>query len=394
MLDLKTFFGTLALTSSLTLMTGCDNSTANEPVLETTLDQGSALLYHIKSQNYSPNIFIGSSVSAKKEVLLTAQIPSRVTFIAGKEGQAFKAGTLLFTLDDSALQAKLQAARAQETAAIASIRNAGAQLNREIHSPGISSNAPGGMALPSMMDRVFTNPMQGFMGMREQGAERHADLVARQTGVDQARANLGQIQSQIKEIQSKLRDSQGIAPFNGVIVQNFVEIGDTVQPGQQMQQFADTTQLKVDADMPLRLRGGMRLGQTLQVKLDSISMSVPATVSRIHPTADRIRRTVRVELDLPTNPLISAGMYAKVIIPDATSRGGMPVITIPASAVLMRGGLPLVFIVDQRGNANVRMVRTGETTPNGNVIILSGLNIGEYIVKSPLAGMQSGDPIH
>lgn len=391
---MKILFRTFALTSSLTALIGCNASTANEPAPETPSDQVSASLYQIQNQNYSPNVAVGGTVSAKKEVLLAAQIPGRVTYLAGKEGQAFKAGQLLFTLDDSALQANLQAARAQEKAAISNIRNAGAQLTREIESPSISSNAPGGMALPSMMDRMFTNPMQGFMGMREQGAERHADLVARQTSVDQAWATLGQVQSQIKEIQSRLRDSQGIAPFDGVIVKNFVEVGDTVQPGQKIQQFADTSRLKVDADMPLRLRGSMHPGEVLEVKLDAIAMAVPATVSRIHPIADKIRHTIRVELDLPPNPLISAGMYAKVIIPDATSRGGMPVISIPASAVVMRGGLPLVFVADQNGRANVRMVRTGETTPNGNVIILSGLNTGEYIVKSPRPGMQSGDPIH
>ncbi len=133
-------------------------------------------------------IDIAGTVAARKTAQLTAQIPGRIRQIAGQEGDRFNRGNELISIDDSALRAKLDAAVAQRDAALASMRNANVQLYREVRSPQSTagSTAPGGMGMPSMMDQAFTNPMQNMMGMRNRGAERHSDVVNRQTQVAQA----------------------------------------------------------------------------------------------------------------------------------------------------------------------------------------------------------------
>jgi multidrug efflux pump subunit AcrA (membrane-fusion protein) len=82
-------------------------------------------------------------------------------------------------------------------------------------------------------------------------------------------------------------------------------------------------------------------------------------------------------------------MYAKVLIPDfnAPARAN-PVI--PESAIRYNGSLPGVYVLDEQGNAQLRLIRVGEPVPGGLVTVLSGLRPGERIIADPPAGITAG----
>jgi len=348
-------------------------------------------LITVEPQVLNPTVSVGGTVSAHKTVSLTAQVPGRVEYIAGREGDQFHAGDVLIKIDDSALRAQLEAARAQEASAAAALRNAGVQLNREIASPSVASSTPGGMGLPSMMDQMFTNPMQNMMGTRRPQTERRADVYARQSSVEQARSAYMQAQSRIREIQAHLRDTTALAPFDGVVVHKYIEKGDTVQPGQPLLDFADTHALKIEVDVPARLRPSLREGMAVPVHISSVATPLTATLTRIFPVADPSRHTVHVELALPEHERVSPGMYAEVMVPDTAVAS--QVIAIPERAVVRRGGLTQVFVVNRDHRAVLRLVRTGERVAGDKVEILAGLRGGERIVVNPPPGLRSGTPI-
>jgi multidrug resistance efflux pump len=112
------------------------------------------------------------------------------------------------------------------------------------------------MAIPNLFDQMFTRPAEDFFGQRDRGAERSADLFASGTRMEQARSAILRAQSEIRAIDAQLRDAKSLAPFDGVIVNKFVEEGDTVQPGQPLLEFADVTWLQIDVDVPARLAQG------------------------------------------------------------------------------------------------------------------------------------------
>jgi hypothetical protein len=61
---------------------------------------------------------------------------------------------------------------------------------------------------------------------------------------------------------------------------------------------------------------------------------------------------------------------------------------VPASALLRRGEVTAVYVVDGQGRAQLRQVRAGEVLGEGYVEILSGLSAGERIATNPVqAGM-------
>ena len=348
----------------------------------------------VQASRSAGSVTLGGTVVAYKQVTLTAQIPGRVEFIAGTEGDKFKKDDILVAIDDDDLLAQRRAAVAQYNSARAQIANAQMQYNRELWSPQSRSiTRSGGMGMPSMFDQMFTQPFaQSFMPGNIGGdrwVDRQADLYSSGTALNQAYSQMQAAQSQIEQIDAKLRDARSFAPFDGVIVRKLVEVGDTVQPGQPLIEYADLTYLQVQVDVPVRLLRGLKKGMLVPVKLDVGDVRVQARVAQIFPSADELRHTVRVKFDLPVNVPGGPGMYAEVMVPDPDAgQGEVPVI--PTSAVLWRGSLPAVYVATDDNRAELRLIRLGDYVGNNQVAVLSGLRVGERIYAVPPADKAPG----
>lgn len=342
----------------------------------------------VQTARIGSTVSLGATVVPYKEVTLSAQLPGRIEYIAGEEGDSFKKGTVLVALDNTELLAQRRAAVADAASADSTLRSTWAQYSRELYSPQ-SRNAPGGMGIPSMFDQMFTRPMQGMMGQQSPGVERRTDLYTSGTRIDQARNALMAAQSQIQAIDAKLRDSKSLAPMDGVITKKFVEEGDTVQPGQPLLQFADIEFLQIRVDVPARLMPGIRKGMMVPAKLDIRNVRVQARVAQIFPMADPERHTVTVKLDLPKGSGAAPGMYAEVRIPDV----GAPVRelpVIPISAIRYRGSLPGVYVLNENNKPELRLIRVGDRLDRDTIAVLSGLSAGERILVNPDPNAVSG----
>lgn len=341
----------------------------------------------VKQAEGAPTVSLGGTVIPYKEVTLAAQLPGRVKYLAGIEGDSFKKGDLLVALDDRELLAKRRSLLAQMATAEAQLRNAGIQYNREIFSPR-SRQPPGGMAIPNLFDQMFTRPVENFMGERSEGAELSADLYSSGVQIEQARNSILQLQAELQALDSKLRDARSIAPFDGVIMKKFIEVGDTVQPGQPLLNYSDVEYLQVEVDVPARLRPGLREGMMIHAELDVNHRRVPVRVAQIFPMADPQRHTVKVKFDLPQG-VSEPGMYAKVLVPDFNAPARTSPV-IPESAIRYNGSLPGVYVLDEQGDPQLRLIRVGEPVPGGLVTVLSGLRPGERILADPPAGIVAG----
>lgn len=355
---------------------------------------GDIKLYQVKKIKSNNSITIAGTVAANKSAQLTAQIPGRILSITGQEGDRYYKGTKLLRIDDSALKAKLDAAYAQREAAVAAIRNARVQLHREVSSPRSSStgSAPGGMAMPSMMDQMFFSPMQSGMGMRDRDMERNSDIISRETQVASANTKLKQADAQIKEIQANLRDAYSQAPFDGVIEKVFVEVGDTVQPGMPLIKFSATAGYKVEVDIPARLIDNLRDKMSISVRLDGKDKKIQGHISRIFPVANAQDHTVRIEITLPSNITATAGMYSEVFVQDNGSQVSKQLV-VPDSSIIMKSGIALIHVVSDEGKNRLKIVRLGSKLANGDVVILSGVKENERIIINPPPGLKSGSQI-
>jgi len=65
---------------------------------------------------------------------------------------------------------------------------------------------------------------------------------------------------------------------------------------------------------------------------------------------------------------------------------------VPQSALVVRGGIPGVFVLSETNQARFRMVRTGKNV-NGRIEILSGLSGSETLVTGDLRDVHDGSPV-
>ena len=336
------------------------------------------------------SVVLGGTVVPLREVILAAQVPGRVDYLAGVEGEFFQAGEVIAAIDDDDLLAKRSNALANLRAQSHALQNSQVQFSKEYWAPRSRDiNRMPGMGLPSLFDQFFTRPWASNMGYGNPMLERHADLYAQGTNVGQAQSRHIGALSQLQEVDARIRDSRAVAPFNAIIVKKMVEVGQTVQPGQPLLKLADSHALQLQVEVPVRLVSGLREDMVVPVILDVGNTRTQARVAQVYPVADDKRHTVTVKFDLPDGVPGGPGMYAEVMVPDPSIPvQNLPVI--PSSAVIWRGSLPAVFVVNQQNENELRLIRLGEAIDNQRVAVLSGLRTGERIFATPSAGMASG----
>lgn len=324
----------------------------------------------VEARSVASEVSVGGSVVPAREITFTAQMPGRVEYLAGDEGGFFKRSTVLVAMDDAELLAQRRAAIAQINNAQAAQRNASMQFQRELQSPDKKG----------MFGQMMPGPFGDMMSESKKGIEREADLYSQRTSIEQAQSSLMQAHSRLQQIDAKLRDTRSNAPFDGVIISKKVEVGDTVQPGQPLVVFADMSRLQLQADVPARLAVALREGMVIGARLDDVADTrIDASLVQIFPMADPTRHTVRVKFDIPKDAPAAPGMYAEVLIPEPGARG-MDLPVIPVKAVFRRGGLPMVKVLNQAGQTELRLVRLGESLGNGKRVVLAGVVPGEKVV--------------
>ena len=352
------------------------------PVFLTT--SASAVEYttvKVQTATAGNTVTIGGTVVPYKEVTLSAQIPGQIKFLGGQEGDSFKSGAKLITIDDDDLQARRRSAVAAILAAQAALNNANVQYSSEMINPSInrSQNSASGFGMPQMFDKMFTRPMASSMGQAKPGIQRYADMQRQINAVNQARSGVMSAQARLEEIDVSLRDATLSAPFDGVIVAKKVEVGDSVQPGKPLLLFAYVDFLRIQSEVPVRLVSGLKKGMFVDARIDAGGgVTVKARVAQIFPVADKKRHTVTVKFDLPKGVPGGPGMYSELTIPDPTNKSKPPMI-VPKQAISMRGSLPSIQIL-VNGKPSTRLVRVGSPVGNGNVTILSGLKGDEEII--------------
>lgn len=344
----------------------------------------------VKTQSIPANrLLVSGSVAARKSVVLAAQMPGRIVTISGEEGDRFKKGQLLVKINDDELLARRHTAVAQFNSATIAVNNAGVQYHRQMYSRSKANRAPGGMGMPGMFDQLFTNPMSDFMGTRDDDLEKGAEIYATRAQLDQAHQAREQARAQIQQIDTKLRDTLSIAPFDGVIVTKKIEVGDTVQPGQPLLVYEDVNELEIVADMPGRLVKNLQEGQQVKARIDGVKGEIQVKVNKIFPTSDPVRHTTRVKLSLPAASDVSPGNYAEVSVPVS---GGTTKkrFLVPFSAVVDRGGIPTIFVVNPKNRVEMRLARVGKLLPSNEVVIDYGVSENERVLDNPPAFITSG----
>src|SRR6185436_8460541 len=130
----------------------------------------------------------------------------------------------------------------------------------------------------------------------------------------------------------------------------------------------------------------VRLGAEVPVRIDALGgLDITGSVAEIMPAADPATRSVVVKIDLPATRGLRSGQYGIAAFP----AGERVVIAVPRGALVDRGQLTGIFVVDDSNVARLRFVTAGERV-GGSVEILSGLDEGQRFVAENAGNLADG----
>ena len=164
------------------------------------------------------------------------------------------------------------------------------------------------------------------------------------------------------------------APFAGVVTAKLANVGDTAMPGQALLVVEAPSALRFEARVPEAAADRLSVGATVPVRLDGFAQDLQGRVAEIQPAADDATRTRLVKVDLPEVAGLRSGRFGRLLVATSDSR----TVTVPAEAVIRRGQLETVFVLDS-GTARLRLIRTGRER-EGRLEVVSGLSGEEKVV--------------
>jgi RND family efflux transporter MFP subunit len=328
-------------------------------------------------------------IVARRQATVSTQITGTLTELHFDAGDAVKKGQLLARLEDGALRAALEVARANARSAEAQVEQARAQwLQAQADARRQTELVAQGMISQQAAQRADSEV-----------AVSAAALLARQRGADAARAQL--TQAQVNYDYTEVR-----APFAGVVTAKAAQVGEIVSPLSAGGGFTrtgvgtivDMESLEIEVDVNEASIGQVRPGMRCEAVLDAYpDWKVPAHVVAIIPTADRGKATIKVRVALEQRDariVPDMGVRVSFLRPaakdDAAAAPGG--VLLPAQALLQRDGEHFVFVLaDER--LRLRRVRLagGDGAAGGGMKRISeGVQAGEHVVLSPSPSLQEG----
>ncbi len=237
-----------------------------------------------------------------------------------------------------------------------------------------------------------------------------ADAENKRTNANRATSLLGdrlisareaeQAQADARVAEAKLA-SQGVsrayqeirAPFDGVVIQRFVDPGAMVQNAssstnvQPVVTVAQLERLRVTFYLDQKLAKRVKVGDVVKVMPDGpLAEPQQGRVSRLAGALDPRTRTLTAEVDLDNSQgLFLPGGSVRVLIAQAAQDG----FTLPLEAIAQRQGKPFAAVVDGTNHVHLHPLMLGED--NGQrVRVPKGLQAGERVVLNPPPGLAEG----
>jgi membrane fusion protein (multidrug efflux system) len=235
-------------------------------------------LFVFSTREKTDNAYVGGN-----QVAISAQVPGIVTSILADDTQRVEAGQVLVKLDNTDADVRLQqmssalaqavrqvrqqtesatSADAQVTKARVDLKKAQADLARR--APLVAAQAEAPETVQHLRDAV-DQAQASLDAAQAQAAASHAAIegtqIATNPAVQQARANFRSawIAAQRNNI---------YAPVTGYVAQRSVQVGNSVQPGQQLMAVVPLHNLWVDANFKENQLRHIRVGQPAKIEAD------------------------------------------------------------------------------------------------------------------------------
>ena len=291
-------------------------------------------------------------VEAVNQATITAQTNARVLELPHDVNDIVAKGDVLVRFTDVEQKSARSAAQAQVASAAATYKEAAASYQR--------------------IQAVYAKGFVSAAQLDQQRAQR-----------DAAQAALASARAQLDQVGQALDYTVLRAPYAGIITRRYVQVGEAVQAGppspQPLIALQSLDDLRVNVQMPQSAVDAIRRFHAADVLLggDGARRVVASSVS-VFPYADPNTHTFNVRLQLPAG---DTGLYPGMTVKVAFATGEANRLLVPASALVQRGELLGVYVLDEHGAA-LRQLRIGHRHAD-QVEVLAGLDDGERVATDP-----------
>ena len=290
-------------------------------------------------------------------VVVRARLEGDLDKVNVREGDVVRTGQVLARFDANEQESALRSAEADKVAAESDLANA------------------------------EWNAKQSAQLFKAGAISEQADKTAQQA-VATAKARLAAAESRVRATSSVVRDTRVIAPTNGVVSKRLVESGEHVSRGASMLELVRNDVLELEAAVPARAAGAVRMGQAVRFVADGRDFG--GRVARVSPTIDPTTRSITVYVEVP-NPsgAIRGGTFATGQV---VSRTVENVLAIPRDAIHYSadGGSQYAYRIVNDA-IEYATLKTGVTDERlGLVEVLDGLKAGDRIITGNVGNVGRG----
>lgn len=176
-----------------------------------------------------------------------------------------------------------------------------------------------------------------------------------------------------------LREAELKAPFNGVVAERHIKIGNQITIGSPTFRITRMDRLQAQIHVPERDIHKLAPGQAAVLAVDAWPDKVfSGEILRVNPVVDAQTGTVKVTVAMALEqPELKPGMFGRVEIRYDRRDNAL---LIPKDAVLTEDAAQSVFVVAD-GKARRRAIRTGYGDAD-HYEVLEGLKLGEQVVTT------------
>jgi RND family efflux transporter MFP subunit len=261
-----------------------------------------------------------------------------------------------------------------------------------IHSPDVESRAAAarealgearkGMEITGEKKDLMLTTYERYRRLHEEKAVTEQEFDEVKAKKDIAGLQYEQALKSLKKAEAALQEAEAFmdytairSPVDGIVAERKVDRGSMTVPAMTLFVIEEAL-YRVEVPVDEGLLPLIRLTMPVDIFIHSLNVQREGTVGEIVHHIDPRSRTFTVKIDMTGEQgVFRGGLYAQVKFPV----GPKAALFIPESALVTRGELKGVYVVDGDDVVTFRLVRTGKTE-EGMTAILSGLQQGERII--------------
>lgn len=313
----------------------------------------------LRSSSAASKVVKSGTLQANKDVVLTAQVPGRVTHVGAVLGGPCQKGQTLVSLEKDTFRIALSEAKAV-------LRGAEA----------VSEQAQNTFRRLQSLEKSSGATAQQIDEAESATASAHAALERARAGFAAAKHNLD--------------ETEISCPFAGFVADVLVEQGQVLGPSVPVARVVELSSLEVRVAVTSAQLADLAVGDLVEVS-DPLRPEItePGVIARTGVAADRLTRLFPVEIVIQ-NPSgdLKAGQVVDVGLELGRYERG---VLIPVDAVLGEGPRAHAFVVES-GRAAKRHLVLGPRI-GGDYIVESGAEEGEDVVLVGAHGLQGGEKV-